>query len=154
MALNRFRCIQYLLHLCTYPTRNAIAISDTFLGCWLIEKRHDMWDQLQGWVEWRQAILRQQSLGDSISILRCTNDRTVILFFSCIRQAESKRPGMDPNVKILEEWISTYAWKAIIMTDSLVIVYLVVSAVVCMYSGVKIKCVTWKWTFCVVGSSH
>ena len=51
---------------------------------------------------------------------------------------------MDPNIRMLKKLTSVYVWKAIVKADSLVIIYLVVWALVCIYSGIKIKYLTQK----------
>ena len=56
-----------------------------------------------------------------------------------VRQAGSKRPGMDPNIEMLEKWTSTYVWKAIVKADSLMVVYLVVWEFICIHSAVEIN---------------
>ena len=44
---------------------------------------------------------------------------------------------MDPDIKMLEKWTSTYVWKAIVKVDSLMVVYLVVWEFICIYSAVN-----------------
>ena len=83
------------------------------------------------------------------SALHSTRDKSWLslnnpIYLCQISQARLKHTGMDPDIKMLKKWTSTYVWKAIVREDSLVIVHLVVWALVSIRSAVEIKCVTWK----------